>query len=179
LKALLALSHLIDRINERIGRATCWLVLLSCLVSAGNAAVRYLFHYSSNAWLEIQWYMFGAMFMAAAGYTLKHDEHVRVDIIYHRLSPRTQAWIDILGTLLFLLPAAVLIGWLSWPMFINSFGISEMSPDPGGLLRWPIKIFVPLGFALLALQGVAEFIKRVGILTGDYHPVHGYVRPLA
>lgn len=179
MKPLLAFARLVDGVNEAVGRATSWLVLAASLVSAGNAAVRYLFHASSNAWLEIQWYMFAAMFLLAAGYALRHDGHVRVDILYQRLSLRGQAWVDLLGGLLFLLPAAVLIGWLSWPMFLQSWAISEMSPDPGGLIRWPVKLLVPLGFALLALQGVAETIKRVGILTGDYHPGNGYTRPQA
>lgn len=176
---MLAFARLVDRLNDGVGRATSWLVLAASLVSAGNAAVRYLFHASSNAWLEIQWYMFAAMFLLAAGYALRHDEHVRVDILYQRLSLKAQAWVDLLGGLLFLLPTAVLIGWLSWPMFLQSWAIAEMSPDPGGLIRWPVKLLVPLGFGLLALQGVAEIIKRIGILTGDYHPEHGYTRPMA
>ncbi|HEX6827534.1 MAG TPA: TRAP transporter small permease subunit [Burkholderiales bacterium] len=179
MKSLLALAGAIDGLNERVGRAVRWLVLAACVVSAGNAAVRYLFNASSNAWLEIQWYMFAAMFLLAAGYALRHDEHVRVDIFYQRLSLKAQAWVDLLGGLLFLLPAAVLIGWLAWPMFQQSWTISEMSPDPGGLIRWPVKLLVPLGFGLLALQGVSEIIKRVGILTGEYHPEHGYTRPMA
>lgn len=179
MKSLLALARAIDGINERIGRAVGWLTLAACLVSAGNAAVRYLFNASSNAWLEIQWYMFGAMFLLAAGYALRHDGHVRVDIIYHRLSVRGRAWVDLLGGLLFLLPMALLIGWLSWPVFLQSWTIGEMSPDPGGLIRWPVKLLVPLGFGLLALQGVAEIIKRVGTLTGDHVPEGGYKRPEA
>lgn len=179
MKSLLALARAIDGINERIGRVAGWLVLAACLVSAGNAAVRYLFNAGSNAWLEIQWYLFGAMFLLAAGYTLRHDGHVRVDIFYHRLSVRGRAWVDLLGGLLFLLPMALLIGWLSWPVFLQSWTIGETSPDPGGLIRWPVKLLLPLGFGLLALQGFAEIIKRVGILTGDQVPEGGYRRPEA
>lgn len=179
MKSLLALARAIDGVNERVGRMVGWLVLAACLVSAGNASVRYLFNASSNAWLEIQWYMFGAMFLPAAGYVLRHDGHVRVDIFYHRLSVRGRAWVDLLGGLLFLLPMAVLIGWLSWPVFMQSWTIGEMSPDPGGLVRWPVKLLVPLGFGLLALQGVAEIIKRAGILTGACQPEPRSPRPKA
>jgi TRAP-type mannitol/chloroaromatic compound transport system permease small subunit len=168
MKTLLALARAIDGLNEGVGRAVAWLVLAASLVSAGNAAARYLLHASSNAWLEIQWYMFAAMFLLAAGYALRHDEHVRVDIFYHRLSARGQAWVDLLGGVLFLLPTALLIGWLSWPMFLQSWTIAEVSPDPGGLVRWPVRLLVPLGFVLLALQGAAEVIKRVGVLTGHH-----------
>jgi TRAP-type mannitol/chloroaromatic compound transport system permease small subunit len=119
------------------------------------------------------------MFLLAAGYALRHDGHVRVDIFYHRLSIRGRAWVDLLGAVLFLLPMALLIGWLSWPAFLQSWAIGEMSPDPGGLIRWPVKLLLPLGFGLLALQGVAEIIKRVGTLTGNYVPEGGYKRPEA
>lgn len=176
MKSLLRFALAIDALSERIGRAVRWLVLAASLVSAGNAAVRYAFHASSNAWLEIQWYLFGAMFLLAAGYALKHDAHVRVDIFYARLTEKSRAVVDLAGGLLFLLPTAGLIGWLSWPMFMNSFAIGEVSPDPGGLLRWPVKLLVPLGFGLLALQGLAEIIKRAGVLTGHYRRVHGYQR---
>jgi len=177
MKSLLWFARAMDALTERVGRSVGWLVLAACLVSAGNAAIRYAFHASSNAWLEIQWYLFAAMFLLAAGYALKHDAHVRVDIFYARLSQKGRAAVDIAGGLLFLLPTAVLIGWLSWSMFMNSFAIGEMSPDPGGLLRWPVKLLVPLGFALLALQGLSEIIKRIGVLTGDWRPDQGYQRP--
>jgi TRAP-type mannitol/chloroaromatic compound transport system permease small subunit len=165
-KALLALARAIDALTERIGRIVIWLVLAATLISAGNALVRYLLGESSNAWLEIQWYLFGAMFMLGAGYTLKHNGHVRIDIFYNRFGPHGQAWIDLAGGLLFLLPMAVLLAWLAWPMFFEAWQTQEHSPDAGGLLRWPVKLLLPLGFALLALQGVAEVIKRVGVLTG-------------
>ena len=166
MKTLLELARLIDALTERVGRLVIWLVLVATLISAGNALVRYSLGASSNAWLEIQWYLFGAMFLLAAGYTLKHNGHVRIDIFYNRLSPRGQAWIDLVGGLLFLLPMAGLLAWLAWPMFYEAWGTQEHSPDAGGLLRWPVKLLLPAGFALLALQGVAEVIKRIGVLSG-------------
>ena len=166
MKTLLAFSRLIDALTERVGRLIIWLVLVATLISAGNALIRYSLGESSNAWLEIQWYLFGAMFLLAAGYTLKHNGHVRIDIFYNRLGPRGQAWIDLIGGLLFLLPMAVLLAWLAWPMFHEAWVTHEMSPDAGGLVRWPVKLLLPLGFGLLALQGVAEVIKRIGVLSG-------------
>ncbi len=166
MNALLSLARLIDALTERIGRLVIWLVLVATLISAGNALARYALGESSNAWLEIQWYLFGAMFLLAAGYTLKHHGHVRIDIFYNRLGPRGQAWIDLAGGLLFLMPMAGLLMWLSWPMFMDAWTTHEMSPDAGGLLRWPVKLLLPLGFGLLALQGVAEVIKRLGVLSG-------------
>lgn len=167
MKRLLALARLIDALTERIGRVVIWLVLVATLISAGNALVRYLLGESSNAWLEIQWYLFGAMFLLAAGYTLKHNGHVRIDILYNRCGPRGQAWIDLVGGLLFLLPMAVLLMWLSLPMFFEAWVTQETSPDAGGLVRWPVKLLLPVGFAMLALQGVAEVIKRIGVLSGQ------------
>src|SRR3989344_5521661 len=167
MKPWLVLAYRIDAVNERIGLAVRWLVLAATLISAANALARYGFNLSSNAWLEIQWYLFGAIFLLAAGYTLKHNGHVRIDVIYGRLSERTQAWIDLLGALLFLLPLCGLMVWLAWPGFVNSFQSGEMSPDAGGLIRWPVRLLIPLGFALLALQGVAEIIKRIAYLRGE------------
>ncbi len=163
---LLALSRGIDASNERIGRLTVWLVLVAVLVSAGNALARYGFDASSNAWLEIQWYLFALIFLLAAGYTLRHNGHVRVDILYGRFSPRVQAWIDLMGTLLFLLPMSGVIAWLGWHGFQTAFEIGEMSPDAGGLARWPIKLAIPVGFGLLFLQGVSEAIKLSAFLAG-------------
>jgi len=165
-KTLLALAGRIDALTERVGRGVIWLVLLATLISAGNALMRHLAGESSNAWLEIQWYLFGAMFMLGAGYTLKHNGHVRIDIFYNRCGTRGRAWIDLAGGLLFLLPMAVLLAWLSWPMFHEAWTTHELSPDAGGLVRWPVKLLLPVGFALLALQGVAEVIKRIGVLSG-------------
>jgi TRAP-type mannitol/chloroaromatic compound transport system permease small subunit len=175
LKALLACARLIDALTERVGRLVIWLVLVATLISAGNALTRYALGESSNAWLEIQWYLFGAMFLLAAGYTLKHNGHVRIDIFYNRFGTRGQAWIDLLGGLLFLLPMAVLLTWLAWPMFLDALLTHEMSSDAGGLVRWPVKLLLPLGFFLLALQGVAEVIKRLGVLSG--HLVLPYEAP--
>ena len=168
MKILLGLAKLIDALNERVGRITIWLVLVATMISAGNALVRYVLSDSSNAWLEIQWYLFGAVFLLGAGYTLKHNGHVRIDILYGRLGQRGQAWIDLLGGLFFLLPLAALMAWLSWPIFAEAWRTMEHSSDSGGLLRWPVKLLLPLGFGLLALQGVAEIIKRIGVLSGQY-----------
>lgn len=178
MKALLAFSRFVDALNERFGRIATWLVLAACLVSAGNAFARYTLGMGSNAWLEIQWYMFGAMVMLGAPYTLKLNEHVRVDVFYGRLSTRAQIWIDIAGGLFFLLPSAALLGFLSWPVFYNSYAIGEVSLNAGGLARWPIKLLVPLGFLLLVLQGLSEIIKRVGALTGHCEPPPHYEKPL-
>lgn len=164
--ALLAISRLIDAVNERVGRGVYWLILAVTLISAGNAISRYGFALSSNAWLEIQWYLFSAIFLLAAGYTHKHNGHVRVDVIYSRLSPRSQAVIDIVGGLLFLLPVALLMMWMSWTGFAASWEIREMSPDAGGLIRWPAKLIIPVGLGLLVLQGVSETIKRIAFLAG-------------
>lgn len=166
MNALLALASVIDAFTERVGRAVVWLVLVATLVSAANALARYALGESSNAWLEIQWYLFGAMFLLTAGYTLKHNGHVRIDIFYNRLTPRGQAWVDLVGGLVFLLPMAGLLAWLAWPMFHEAWVTHELSPDAGGLVRWPVKLLLPAGFALLALQGVAEVIKRIGVISG-------------
>jgi len=166
MKPWLALARAIDRVNETVGRAVLWLVLAATLISAANALARYGFNLSSNAWLEIQWYLFGAIVLLAAGYTLKHNGHVRIDVIYGRFAARTRAWIDLLGSLLFLLPLCGLMVWLSWPGFVESLERGETSPDAGGLLRWPVRLLIPLGFALLGLQGIAEAIKRIGFLRG-------------
>jgi len=178
MRYLLAFSAGVDRLNGWVGWIANWLVLLSCLISAGNAFTRYRFNLSSNAWLEIQWYMFGAMFLIGASYTLNRNEHVRVDLVYGSVSTRTQIWIDLLGGALFLLPATVIIGWLSWPIFYNSYAIGEMSTNAGGLLRWPVKIFLPLGFFLLTLQGLSEIIKRIAALQGHEELLTKYEKPL-
>ncbi|MCW5748164.1 MAG: TRAP transporter small permease subunit [Alphaproteobacteria bacterium] len=166
MKLLLRFSASIDLLNERIGKICDWLILLSCAVSAGNAMVRYAYDTSSNAWLEIQWYMFAVVVMFGASYALKKNEHVRVDVVYMVLSERQQIWVDIIGTLLFLLPACVLLAWLSWPFFMQSFEVLEGSSNAGGLARWPIKIVMPVGFVMVALQGISELIKRVAALEG-------------
>jgi TRAP-type mannitol/chloroaromatic compound transport system permease small subunit len=164
--ALLSLSRAIDKLNERVGLTVSWLVLAAVLISAANAVVRKGFNVSSNAFLEIQWYLFSVVFLFCAGYTLLRNQHVRIDVIAGRLSPRAQAWIDILGTLFFLLPMSVMIMWLSWPVFIEAYQRHEVSTNAGGLLIWPARLLVPIGFFLLVLQGISELIKRVAFLKG-------------
>jgi TRAP-type mannitol/chloroaromatic compound transport system permease small subunit len=178
MNSLLALSRAIDAVNQRLSYVANWLVLLACLISAANAFSRYAFSVSSNAWLEIQWYMFGALVMLGASYTLKRNEHVRVDIVYTNLSTRGQIMVDIVGGLLFLLPATLILTYLSWPIFHNSWAEGEISSNAGGLVRWPIKIFLPLGFALLSLQGISELIKRFAMLSGHMKADLHYERPL-
>jgi TRAP-type mannitol/chloroaromatic compound transport system permease small subunit len=136
------------------------------LVSAGNAVFRYAFNLSSNAWLELQWYLFAAVFLLCAGYTLLNDEHIRIDVVSSHLSRRIQIWIDIFGTLLFLLPLSIFIMWLSWPVLMNAWTSQEISGNAGGLIRWPARLLVPLGFFLLSLQGISELIKRLAFLRG-------------
>lgn len=166
MQALLKLSRLIDAINTRVGRSVYWLVLVAVLVSATNAVVRKLFNVSSNAFLELQWYLFSAIFLFCAGFTLLRNEHVRIDVVAGRLSPRAQAWIDVFGTLFFLMPMALLFVYLSWPIFVRTLATGEISTNAGGLLIWPARAMVPVGFALLAAQGVSELIKRVAFLAG-------------
>lgn len=166
MKILLSLSRLVDALNERVGRMIYWLILVAVLVSAGNAVVRYAFNRSSNAWLEIQWYLFSAVFLFCAGYTLLHNQHVRIDVITGHLSKRAQAWIDVAGTLLFLFPMAITIMWLSWPVFIDAYRSNEISTNAGGLTVWPARLMVPVGFLLLVLQGLSELIKRIAFLCG-------------
>lgn len=163
---LLRFSGLVDRLNTAIGRAVTWCVLVVTLISSGNAIFRYVFNSSSNGWLEVQWYLFSATFLLCAGYTLLNNEHVRIDVVSSRFSPRTQAWIDVIGGIFFLLPMAILTLWLSWPGFWNTLASGEMSSDAGGLIRWPAKMLIPLGFALLVLQGISETIKRIAFLMG-------------
>lgn len=164
MKALLALSRLIDAISERIGQAVYWLVLVTVLISAANATVRKLFNYSSNSFLEIQWYLFSMIFLFCAGYTLKHNEHVRIDIITARFSAKVRAAIDIFGTLFFLLPMAGLILWLAWPLFVDAYTRNEVSTNAGGLIIWPARLMIPVGFFLLFLQGLSELVKRIAFL---------------
>ena len=163
---LLKLSQLIDWLTERVGKGAFWLVLIMTLISAGNAVVRFIFNYSSNGLLEIQWYLFAAVFLLCAPYTLQRNEHVRIDVLSGKLSPRGLAVIDIIGTLFFLLPMVVLVLWLSLPLVAESYKINEMSANAGGLIRWPVKLLLPIGFTLLALQGVSELIKRIAFLAG-------------
>jgi len=178
MKSLLAFSRVVDAFNERLSYVANWLVLLSCLISAGNAFSRYAFSISSNAWLEIQWYMFAAMVMLGTSFTLKKNEHVRVDIVFSNLSTRRQIGVDIFGGILFQMPATLIMAYLSWPIFYNSWFENEVSSNAGGLVRWPVKIFIPLGFALLSLQGISELIKRFAMLSGHMKADLHYERPL-
>jgi TRAP-type mannitol/chloroaromatic compound transport system permease small subunit len=163
---LLKLSGLIDALSEAVGRAAIWLILVVVVISAGNAVSRYAFDLSSNAMLEIQWYLFSAIFLFCAAYVLKKNEHIRIDVVTGRFSERTQNWIDVFGILVFLLPMAIMIAWLSWPAFMNAWGSGEMSSNPGGLIRWPVRLMLPAGFALLILQAISELIKRLAFLAG-------------
>jgi TRAP-type mannitol/chloroaromatic compound transport system permease small subunit len=166
MKALIAISRAIDMVNERVGRLVYWCVLIMVLVSAANATSRYALNIASNAWLELQWYLFAAVFLLCSGYTLLHNEHIRIDVLTARLSRRTQIWIDILGTLIFMLPVTGYIMWLSWPVFMNAWTSGETSMNAGGLVRWPVRLLVPAGFFLLTAQGVSELIKRIAYLRG-------------
>lgn len=164
--ALLAFSRAVDRLSEAVGKTVLWLILIVVVISAGNAVTRYTIDWSSNALLEIQWYMFSAIFLLMAGYVLKRNEHIRIDIIAGRTSARTQNWIDVFGIVVFLLPMVLLIMTLSWPVFTNAWVSGENSPNPGGLVRWPVRLMMPVGFFLLLLQGLSELIKRIAFLTG-------------
>ncbi len=199
-KPFLAFSHGVDALNAKVGKLAAWLVLLACLISAANAMIRYGMNSSSNAWLEIQWYMFSGIFLLGASYTFKVNEHVRVDIVYAIVSDRTRLWIDCLGTLLFMLPAVAILTWMTWPLFANSVvkapegatvpSVSatlsgflhpagwEHSDMAGGIIRWPVKILMPIGFFLLTLQGLSELIKRIAALAGLYTVETKYEKPL-
>ena len=164
--AVLAFSRWVDRASERIGHTIYWLVLVAVLISAANATVRKIFNYSSNSFLEIQWYLFSLIFLFCAGYTLKNNEHVRIDIVTGRMSARARAWIDIFGTVFFLMPMSILIMYLSWPVFVDAYTRNEVSTNAGGLIIWPARLMVPIGFFLLILQGLSELIKRIAFLQG-------------
>jgi TRAP-type mannitol/chloroaromatic compound transport system permease small subunit len=163
---LLAFSRAVDRLNTAVAKLATCAVLLAAVISAGNALVRYSISYSSNAWLEVQWYLFGAVFMLGTSYTLFRNEHVRVDLLYNNVSERTRLWIDVFGFICFLLPAVSMLAWMTYPMFVESLVRQEGSPNAGGLLRWPVKILLPIGFGLLTLQGLSELIKRIALLRG-------------
>ena len=166
MSALLQLSKAIDALNERIGRWASWLVLAAVLISAINAVVRKVFNVSSNAYLEIQWYLFAAMFLLAAGYTMLRQEHVKIDVILHRFTKRTQIKIEIFGIVAFLFPLVLTVIDLSWPLVVKAWVTGEMSSNAGGLIRWPVFAMLPIGFALLGLQGISELVKRVAFLQG-------------
>lgn len=166
MKGFIRVAVTIDAINDRVGRGVSWLVLAAVLISAANATTRKLFNLSSNAWLEAQWYLFSAVFLLAAGWTLLTNEHVKVDLIYGRLPRKAQLYIEIIGTLLFLFPFCLITIHLSWPIVIAKFNSAEISNNTGGLLLWPVWLLIPIGFLLLLLQGLAELIKRIAILNG-------------
>lgn len=178
MQALLAVSRVIDWINARLGVVACWLVLIACLISAGNAGSRYLFSVSSNAWLEIQWYLFSGIFLLGASYTLKVNEHVRVDLVYAHVSPRARLWIDVFGIIFFLLPATIILTDMTWPFFYDAWVRGEESNNAGGLIRWPVKLLLPVGFAFLTAQGISELIKRIAALRGTLELETRYDRPL-
>ena len=178
MNALLSLSRLIDKINDTFGDIAKWAVLASCFISAANAIVRYVANYSSNAYLEIQWYMFAACVMLGAAQVLRVNEHVRVDVIYGLYSGRTKALIDLAGLVVFLLPVMVVMIYFSWPLFVKMYLTGEMSSNASGLIRWPAMLMLPLGFSLLLAQGVSEIIKRVAWLAHKYDADFHYERPL-
>jgi TRAP-type mannitol/chloroaromatic compound transport system permease small subunit len=176
---LLKFSRGIDWFNSQLAVVANWLVLLAAVISAGNAASRYVFSESSNGWLEIQWYMFAWMVLLGAPYTLKMNEHVRVDLFYGMFaSERTQIWIDIICGVLFLLPICVILVYFTWPWFVESWNINEASSNAGGLIRWPVKLLLPVGFTLMAFQGVSEIIKRVAALEHVIDAEFKYEKPL-
>lgn len=166
MNTLLAFSRGIDRLNEAIGKATTWLILVVVVISAGNAVFRFAFDWSSNGLLEIQWYLFSAVFLLCAGYVLKHNEHIRIDVIAGRLSDRAQNWIDVFGIIVFMMPMVIITMYLSWYVFTLAWTSGEGSANPGGLIRWPVRLLMPVGFFLLFLQGMSELVKRVAFLSG-------------
>ncbi len=166
MQTLLALSRLIDRVTALFGRFNAVLVLLMVLISAGNAVSRKVLNISSNAWLEVQWYLFAAVVMLGLAYVLQKNAHVRIDFVSSRLRQRTRAWVDIFGIVFFLFPLAYVLIQLSWPMFMNAYQSAEMSPHAGGLIRWPVLLLIPAGFGLFLAQGVSELIKRAAFLSG-------------
>ena len=178
MEPLRIVARTVDRISTIAGELATYTVLASCLISAGNAAVRYAFSYSSNGWLEIQWYLFGAMVMLGASQTLKMNEHVRVDLFYSSRSDRGQVWIDIIGIVLFFFPVMIFLTWLSVPFFPQSWRSGEMSNNAGGLIIWPAKILLPIGFGLLTIQGVSELIKRILVLRGEMAIETKYEKPV-
>jgi TRAP-type mannitol/chloroaromatic compound transport system permease small subunit len=178
MKGWLRFAAGMDRVSLFFGWVAAWLVLASCLISAGNAASRYLFSLSSNAWLEIQWQMFAGIFLLGAPWVLKLNEHVRVDLLYGSASPRRKLWTDVFGIVCFLIPTALVLIWYAWPFFLASYRTGEMSSNAGGLPVWQVKFLLPFGLVLLLLQGVAELVKRIAGLLGVTEEMPEYERPL-
>ena len=166
MQALLKISRAVDWLNSQVGKHVIWLILASTVISAVNAAVRKAFNVSSNAYLEVQWYLFAAAFLLASAYTLLNGEHVKIDVIYSRWSKRTQIWIDVMGFIFFLLPFCTAVLWFGVPFFLQGYRSNELSPSAGGLILWPVYAMMPLGFFLLMLQGISELIKRIAFLQG-------------
>ena len=181
MSGLLALSRGIDRVNTTIGRAVSWLILLAVLVSAGNAIVRKVFNTSSNMWLELQWYLYGAAFLGAAAYTLLENEHIRIDLVYGMWPRKVQHWIDLIGSILFLMPFVILMIYYLYPWTVRSFERGEISSSAGGLTLWPAKATLLVGFVLLFFQGISEIIKKIAVMRGlipDPHAMAGHHAPL-
>ena len=175
---LLYVARMIDALNDRMAIAATWAVLISCLISAGNALIRYSLSISSNGFLEIQWYLFAVVVMLGAAQVLRLNEHVRVDVVYGIYPTRTKVWVDLLGLLFFLMPVMLLLVYLGVPLFLRALETGEVSSNAGGLIRWPVILLIPLGFALVSLQGISEIIKRVGWLTHRFELDTQYERPL-
>jgi len=177
-RQLMPLARAIDKLGSSLGVIASWLVLLACLISAGNATIRYLLSYSSNAWLELQWYMFAGMVLLGSAYTLRVNEHVRVDLFYGIVSDRVRHWIDLVGGAVFLMPMCLVMIWFTWPWFVQSWTLNESSSNAGGLIRWPVILLLPVGFALILLQGISEMIKRAAALRGFHQHEYAYEKPL-
>jgi len=175
---LLRAAGAMDAVSRFFGWIAAVLVLASCFISAGNAVSRYLFSLTSNAWLEIQWQMFAGIFLLGAAHVLKMNEHVRVDLFYGSASPRRKLWIDVFGIILFLIPTMTVLTFFGWEFFMEAFRSGESSSNAGGLILWPVKLLMPVGFALVLLQGLAELVKRIATLSGHLEPVAEYERPL-
>lgn len=170
MRPLLAFSRAVDSMNAAFGRVADWCVLIACALAASNAFLRYALNLGSNASVEAQWYFFGAVVMLGGAYTLFRNAHVRVDLLYGALPDRARIWVDVVGIALFLLPAMALLAWMTWPFFLDSWTRGEVSSSPGGLIRWPVKLLMPVGFALITLQGLSELIKRIAVLRGIWVP---------
>ena len=166
MNGLLSLSRVVDAVTDRIGRGLTWFILAAVIISGGNAILRKVFNIGSNAWLEVQWYLFAAVFMLGAGYAFLKNAHVRIDFISGKLSKRTNTIIDILGIVVFIIPLCLLMVWLSWPLFSTALATGEMSQNAGGLIRWPAYLLMPLGFGLLFVQALSELVKRIAFLKG-------------
>lgn len=175
MQSFLAVSRAIDRLTEFVGKTVMWAIFVAILVSAVNAVVRKVFNTSSNAWLELQWYLFGAAFMLASAYTLKQNEHIRIDIFYGTRTRRTQHWIDLIGHLLFLMPFVTLMAWMMVPYAVAAFKSGQVSTNAGGLLIWPARAILAAGFILLVLQGISEIIKKIAVMRGELEDPHPFI----